>query len=799
MWSNFIKSTFRNLIKNKSYTFINIFGLSLALAVFIALVLYLQFEISFDDFQENADRLYRVEQIMVEGGREEHMVGTPTPTAQAMKDEFPEIEYSIRFFTNTNTIETPDGNAFEVKAIFTDNDFFKMFTYSIIKGDAINALTEPHSMVITESFAKTLFGNEDPIGKTLVDIGITFKITAVLKDPPRNSHLDFNALFSAVTISAINGDKTFKDWGSNWVRCYVMLKPKQDIDTFNAKIKNILKVWWKENTDNQLLIRPIKEIHLYSNITGDYAIRGSITSVYVLSALSVFILIMAGVNFTNLAIAYSTRRRKEVGLRKIVGAGKTLLIKQFLSESILIAVFSMFVAFVLFETFLPWFNQIVNRDLDFEYIDNFKLLAFVIAATLLLGIISGFYPAFIIAKAEPLSVLKLKNGSKAQKSFLRKILVGIQFVISAFFIIGAIGIYQQVNYMQHKDLGYEPENMLTINVDGAKMNDINYFRDKIVLNPNIINASVHDYPIENSTNWTRFAWESEQNERKYGRINNNYVDQYFVDTYQMELIEGDGFLGPQIDTTVEGNLGIINEAALKIIGFENPIGKKIIYGGDYRGGTVGNRITIVGIVKDFHFKSAHNQITPMILRLYNPKNEGWTVSVRVSKQNIQNTISFLNSTFKDVFPEMLFEYKFVENEIAKLYLEEKKLTSVILYLALLAIIIACLGIYGLVSFTTHTRTKEIGIRKVLGSNAFSINFLFAKEFLLLILIANMISWPLSYFVLDGWLNSFPYRMSFSIEPYILAIGITIIFAIISMAYKILKAMRSNPVEALRYE
>ena len=390
MWSNFLKSTLRSLGKNKSYTLVNILGLSIALAVFIALVLYLQFELSFDDFQQNSGRLYRVEQIMIEGGREERMVGTPTPTAQAMKDEFPEIESSIRFIYRTNSIKTPNGGDFEIKAIFTDNDFFKIFTYPILKGDMNNALTEPYSIVLSETLAKVLFGNEDPLGKTLNNDGVNYKITAILKDPPKNSHLDFNALQSANTITKMGGDRVFKDWGSNWVRCYIMLKPNHNIEIFNAKIKNILKVWWNEKTENQLLTRPVKKIHLYSKITGDYAIRGSINGVYVLSALALFILIMAGVNFTNLSIAYSTRRTKEVGLRKIIGANKPLLIRQFLTESLLIAVFSMIIAFVLFETFLPWFNQIVNRELDFEYIANFKLLALIIGITLLLDSSLGY-------------------------------------------------------------------------------------------------------------------------------------------------------------------------------------------------------------------------------------------------------------------------------------------------------------------------------------------------------------------------------------------------------------------------
>jgi len=798
MWSNFIKTTLRNLNKNKSYAFVNILGLSIALAVFIALVLYIQFELSFDNFQKNADQLYRVEQIMIESGSTERMEGCPEPTWQALKNEFPEVEYSIRFYHKENVIATPEGNSYELKIIQTDNEFFKMFSYEFIKGDRDNALTEPFSMIITETLAKVMFGDVDPIGKSLVEDGNSYTITAIIKDPPKNSHLDFNALQSVNTLTTLFGERTFKAWGNNWLVCYIMLAPNQDIDEFNGKIKNILKKFWFENCNNQLVCRAVKDIHLHSKITDDYAVRGSITSVYVLSALSLFILIMAGVNFTNLSIAYSTRRTKEVGLRKIVGANKSLLIRQFLSESVLIALFSMITAFVLFETFLPWFNQIVNRELNFEYIANFKLLAIIIGITLLLGFLSGLYPALIISSSEPLKALKLGSGNKSAKSTLRKLLVGFQFIISASFIIGAIGIYQQVYYMKNKDLGYKADNIVQIKVDGGNKKDINFYRDQILQHPAVNAAASHDYPIENSTNWTRASWE-ESEERQYFRISNNHVDHHFIDTYKMKLILGEGFKGPQIGNTVEGNLCVINEAAMKRMGLKNPIGKKMVYSGDYRRPPVGKRITIVGVVKDFHFKSAHNEITPMILKLYNEEMDAWNISVNISEVNKQATIAFLETRFKEIFPNLLFQYEFVEQGIANLYQEESKLTGVVLYLAALAIIIACLGIYGLVSFTTNSRTKEIGIRKVLGSNAFSINYLFTKEFLALILIANIIAWPISYYAIERWLNNFPYRMPFSMLPYAIAIGITIIFAILSMAYRIFKAMKANPVDSLRYE
>ena len=798
MWSNFIKTSLRSLGKNLSYTLVNIIGLSIGLAVFIALVLYIQFELSFDDFQEHKDRLYRVEQIMNSNDRSERMENSPTPVWKSMKEEFPEVEYVSRFYQIEQTAVNEQGHPFDLKTVFVDNDFIKMFSYEIIAGDLENPLVEPYCIILSKPMAIKLFGDEKALGQTIEIDGDHYKVTAIMDDPPKNSHLDVNCIMSIASLEAAFGHKEFTLWWNNWLTTYVLLKPNHDLNDFNAKIDTILKKWYTPDCKNQLLLRKAQDIHLYSRIPGDYALRGSITTVYILSALSLFILIMAGVNFTNLSIAYSTRRTKEVAMRKIIRANRHLLLRQLLSESILIALFSMLIAFILFEAFLPWFNVIVNRELDLKYFENFKLILSIIGITIILGFISGLYPAILVARTKPLSALKSGQKTKSGKSLLRQALVGIQFIISACFIIGAISIYMQVNYMNNKDLGYKADQIINMNVYDAPMNDINFFREQILKNLSVLKVTAHDYPIENSTNWTDFSWEGAE-ENSFHRINNNYVDPYFTDTYGMEFIAGENFSRSQIGNSVEGNRCILNEAAIKLMNLSDPIGHKIIYDGDYRGDTEGQRITITGVVKDYHFKSAHTKITPMAMILYRDGLDAYSVSALISKEHMDETIAFIESKHKEVFPNQIFHYEFVKKRISDLYQEELNLSNVVLYLAVLAIIIACLGIYGLISFTTNSRTKEIGIRKVLGSSSSLIYYLFAKEFLSLILIANIIAWPISYYIIEGWLNAFPYRIPFSIIPYVMAISITIIFAILSMAYRIYKAMNANTVASLKYE
>ena len=800
MWKSFIKSSFRVLIRQRSYSIINTLGLAIGISVFIALTLYIQFEFSFDNFHKNAKRIYRIEQIMNEGGRIERMTGTPEPLWQVLGDEFPEVEASIRLFEQDLELIPEVGEPFVTNLFFVENSFLTTFSFNLLHGNSKSALNEPFSMVLTESTERKLFGDESGLGKSYKLGDNVFKITGILEDVPQNSHIEFDLLISVNTINTLYGDGSniFTSWGNNWVRLFVMLSEGHDIDKFNEKIQHLLKKHFYEETLNELHTRPLLDIHLYSDLPDDYAVRGSIKNIYILITIAFFILFMAGVNFTNLSVAYTTVRASEVCLRKMNGASKRVLLTQFLSESLFMTLIAILVGFVLFETFLPVFNKLVNRLLDFFYLENYLLLLLIVFTGLLTGLLSGSYPAWLISRSQPGSFLQNQISKGNKSPVLRKVLIGLQFFISTALIIGMFGVLRQVNYMKNKDLGFVPENVLRVEFSDTSMVRIQRLQEILLKNPNIINSTVHDYPVCESSNWTRVSWEGAQDE-EYIRMNVNYTDHFYLDCYQMRLTEGKGFITKQKGTSVDGNKVILNLAALKRIEMENPIGKKILYGGDYRGGVNGNSATIVGIIDDYHFLSVHNVITPLMLRLYNEEMTGRSISIRFKGSKLSEIREYIRNEFLDIFPSQAFDYEFVEDFHNDMYEEERKMSKVILFIAILANIIAALGLYGLIAYSTSKRTREVGLRKALGANFITILKLFSKDFVGLVVIANLASWPVVYFVISKWLQAFPYNVSHSILPYLAAMVITIVIAYGSMLYHTYKASRINPADSLRYE
>ncbi|UCG27245.1 MAG: ABC transporter permease, partial [Bacteroidales bacterium] len=755
-------------------------------------------ELSFDNFHENADRLYRIEQIMNEGDRIERMAGCPTPLWQALKNDFPEIEFSMRFVPGEVQLTSVDGNVFNANACYVEEQFLQAFTFSMIKGDPTEALVEPMSAVLSQSTAERLFGNEDPIGKSYNIDGSLIKITGIMEDMPKNSHLRYDLVISVKTIEKLGGEEIFTRWGDNWVRLYVLLIPGHDISDFRSKIQYKLKEYFYEETLNELDARPVRDIHLYANLRNDYAVRGNIRNVYILTAIAFFILLMAGVNFTNLSVAHSSVRSKEVALRKINGGSRGLLLTQFLGESILTAFISLFLGFVIFESILPLFNRITAQELDFLYLQNFHLFLLIIALGILLGLLSGIYPAILISRFSPISIFRTQTTSGSRNPLLRKLLISIQFFISAALIIGTIGAARQTYYMKNKDLGYNPQNVIRIPLGDTSMSRINTFREEILRNPSVLDATVHDYQVCLSTNWTRVAWEGAQ-EGEFIRINVNYTDHHYLNTYEMRLVEGEGFTKARLGSDNEGDQVILNRAAVERIGYTDPIGKKILYYGDYKQSGGGLQPTIVGVVEDYHFLSVRNTITPIMLRLYNQTMVGWGLSVRMDPKDIPGTVISIHEKFNEFYPDQAFDYLFIDEYHAQMYTVEDQMARIVFTLAVIAILIACLGVYGLVAFTTSKRTKEIGIRKVMGARFTSITRLFAREFMILLLAANIIAWPVVYYLVKNWLQSFPYKVGFSIYPYLIALILTIIFTLLSMIYHTLKSSRLNTAASLRYE
>jgi len=800
MWRSFIKSSFRVLTRHRAFSLVNTLGLAIGISVFIALALYIQFEFSFDKFHTNADRIYRVEQIMIEGGRTERMVGTPEPLWKALKNDFPEVEASMRFVPQEVELVPEEGDPFVSNLIFVEHNFLTSFSFKLLRGDAATALSEPSTIVLTESTAMKIYGRIDVVGESYELGPIPLTVTGVLEDVPANSSIDFDLLSSAETVNAVygGGRDQFTSWGNNWVRLFVMLDEGHDINEFNSKIKHLQQKYRDPETLNELHTRPLLDIHLRSDIADDFAVRGSIRNINILITLAIFILFMAGVNFTNLSIAYTTVRASEVCLRKLNGASKRVLLTQYLAESLFMTLIAIVVGFVLFESFLPFFGKLVNRPLNFEYIQNYPLLLLVMGTGLLTGLLSGAYPAWLISRSQPGEFIHNQISKGNKNPLLRKVLIGFQFFISTALIIGTLSVLRQANYMMTKDLGFQPEGVLRVEFNDSTMVRVERLQEILANHPDIRGSSVHDYPVCASTNWTRVSWDGAQDE-EYIRMNVNYTDHRYLDLYQMRLAEGDGFEGKQQGTEAEGNRVILNQAALNRIGMNDPIGRKLRYGGDYRGGVDGNQATIVGIIEDFHFLSVHNTITPLMLRLYNENQVGQSISVRFNTKDVGGIRNYIQEEFLAIFPGQAFDYEFVDEFHNQMYQEEKKMSRIILYVAILANLIAALGIYGLIAYSTSLRTREVGLRKVLGANFATISRLFSREFILLVIIANLVSWPVVYFVTRQWLQSFPYKVAPSILPYLAAMLVTMAIAYGSMLYHTYKASQINPADSLRHE
>jgi len=800
MWRSFIKSSFRVLARHRSFSIVNTLGLALGISVFIALALYVQSELSFDKFHENAERIYRIEQVMDEGGRVERMTGTPEPLWQVLIDNFPEVEASMRLVEWEFELVPEEGEPFVNNLFFVEHNFLTSFSFRMIQGDAGKALMDPFSMVLTESTAEKLYGTVEVLGNSYQLGDNLFTITGVLEDVPGNSHMDFDLLVSVETMNTLfgGGQNIFTSWGNNWVRLFVMLKVGHNIEDFNKKIVDLPKQHFYEETLNELHTRPLLDIHLHSDLADEYAVRGSMRNIYILISMAIFILFMAGINFTNLAIAYTTVRASEVCLRKMNGASKRILLTQYLSESLFMTLVAIVIGFVLFESFLPIFNKLVNRSLDFQYLANYPLLLMIIAAGLLTGFLSGAYPAWLISRSQPSDFIHNQVSKGNKNPLLRKTLIGLQFFISTALIIGMLGVLRQANFMMHKDLGFNPEGVIRIEFTDSTMVRIERLQEILLKNPGITGSTVHDYPVIESSNWTRVSWEGAQ-EDEFIRMNVNYTDHQYLDIYQMRLIDGKGFTRKQQGTEAEGNLVVLNQAALNRIQLEDPVGKKILYGGDYRGGVTGNSATIAGIIDDFHFLSVHNVITPLMLRLFNEEQTGQSISIRFNTSDISGIREIVQKEFQGIFPGQAFDYEFVDEFHNQMYDEERKMSKVILFIAILANIIAALGLYGLIAYSTSIRTREVGLRKVLGANFVTISKLFSKEFILLVILANLTSWPLVYFAIRRWLQAFPYRVESSILPYLTALVITMLIAYGSMLYHTYKASRINPADSLRYE
>ena len=793
MFRNYLITAIRSLFRQKGFSLINILGLAFGLACALLILLWVQDELSFDRFHEHAERLYRVEEDQYYSGEVYHVNVTPYPSGPVWKDEIPEIEDACRYQWPSGMLFTYGEKAFyEGGCVAVDSTFFDLFNYEFLHGNKATALTEPYSAVLTEETAEKYFGDENPIGKSLsVNNQFEFTVTAVLRSIPKNSINQFDILVPFDYLQEIGQYQAH--WGNNSIRTYIKLYENAVIDSVNSKLTAVVKQH-NEDTTTDFMAAPFTRIHLHQ-YWGYGHDPGAIVFVYIFSAIAIFVLLIACINFMNLSTARSSTRAREIGLRKVSGAGRRAVITQFFGESVLLAFISLIFALIIVSSILEVFNKVSGKDLDFSSLLTPQFIIAMILVTLVAGLISGIYPALYLSAFRPIKVLKGDLSAGMKSGWFRKVLVVVQFTLSVFLIIGTVIIYRQLNYMKSKDLGYDRENMFYFQMRGQIKDNYQTIKDEFLRDPQVLCVSAASHqPHQIGSNSGGGDWDGRDPDLSV-LIGNNIVDYDFIETMKIELKDGRSFsrefpgdMASLEDTSANF---MINEVLEEIMEKENAVGERFqMWGMQGR---------IVGVMKDFHYHSVRTKIEPLMFMLGFKEYLSWIV-VRVAPGDLTKTMKGLEKTWTEIMPGYPFEYNFVDESIDQMYRTEERLGNLLKYFTILAIIIACLGLFGLASFTAEQRTQEIGIRKVMGAKVGTVMMLLSKEFSILVIISCLIAIPASILVMGQvFLQNFEYRTDMAWWIFLAASLAALLIAILTVSYQAARAALTNPADALRYE
>jgi putative ABC transport system permease protein len=778
MFKNYLKIAFRTIRKHKGYSLINILGLSLGMAICILILLWVQHELSYDRFHENRDFLYRIYQDYHHAGGISQFSNVPQPVGPEIQNTIPEVEFVTRYLDDEFTFRYEEKLFTEKNVCYIDPSFFRMFSFAIVKGDAEAAFLDPYSIILTETMAEKYFGNEDPIGKILTaDNQYQMKVTAIVEDVPDNSFLQFNFLVPYCYLEAIDYDVT--NWNSHNCQIYVLLHRNIDYKQVEDKIYGMIKKHAPDD-ESYLRLQPLRHTRLYT-LGGEL---GSIKYVYIFSIIALFILVIACINFMNLATARSGRRAREVGLRKVVGARRIQIIRQFFGESIVLTIVALGFSLLIVEVLLPVFNSLSGKNLHLNSSGNLAIFASLLGIALFTGLLSGSYPALFLSSFLPGKVLKSTYRSSSRGSILRKVLVVFQFSLSIFLIISTMVIYSQLQYIQSKDLGFNNENLIYAGINERIKENYDAIKNEILKNPHISNMT-RTFQLPSYNRYSApVNWEGKTPDQNIN-FNISLVDPDYLDTLNLQLVQGRNF---SYEFSTDTSNYILNQEAVKQMGLESPIGKWLEHG---------EKGKIIGVVRNYHYMPFTYAIEPLIL-YYNPSYFRYTM-LRISGNNIPQTLSFLENIWGKFAPEFPFEYHFLDEDYERIYRTEQRLGELFRYFTFLAIFISCLGLFGLASFMAEQRTKEIGIRKVLGATVSSVTLLLSKEYTKWLLLANIIAWPMAYFAMHKWLEGFAYRVGVSVFTFVLAGSLTLFIALLTVSYQAIKASVANPVEALRHE
>lgn len=812
MLQNFIKVAWRNLFRQFGYTILNVLGLAAGLAASIFIFLYVFNELSYDRFHEKADRIYR---IGVKGrmpGNELNQVVTAAPMMTALLNDYPEVEEACRLGKFGGwLVQTGDKKFQETDDdfIFADSTFFDVFSFRVLEGDPKTALIKPRSIVLTENYARKYFGDADPLGKTFkIEKDTAFyEVTGVMENIPVNSHFHFNMVGSLSSL----GNSRSDNWVNHNFFTYVVLAPGTDVEKFTDGLREMvikyvgptierfigvgLDEFEKAGNSFGYFTQPLTDIHLHSNLQAEYEVNGNLAYVYIFLIIAVLILVMASINFMNLATARATTRAREVGLRKVVGSNKSLLISQFLAESIIMSLLSLVIAVVIVYLALPAFDNMIRLKLDFSIFRHYTL-PLLILLSVLVGIMGGTYPAFVLASFRPASVLKSEPQSASGKGFLRALLVVVQFTVVIVILLGTVLVTRQLRYMQDKELGFQKKNMLVIRRSDALGDKIDAFKEEIRHHANVIDAANSTH-IPSTPFWNNAHWLEGQGFNNTLLLNTCYVSYDFGKTMGLELFEG-RFFDREMGTDSSGV--VINESAVKTLAIEDPLKQRFIEPNSEGEGEV-RYLPIIGIVKDFHYESMHEDIHPMAMHFMQGNYEGYII-VRLGSGNIPETVNFIRQKWEEFDNEYPFEYTWMDDEFDKLFDPERRTSRILAVFSILSIIISCLGLLGLISFSTVQRTKEIGIRKTLGARVGSIVVLLSRETVILMGIATILSFP-AYFGIRSWFRNFAYHIAFSPVRYIILLVvlaiIILLIALMTVSLQSYRAAAANPARSLRVE
>jgi len=798
MLKNYLKIAFVNLKKHKAFSFINIVGLAIGIACCILIIAYVFHELSYDKYHEKADEIYRLRSELKISGDHLDIPKSSPPMADYLVQNYPDVIDAARFRSLGRVpVRYRDNLYYEDRLFFADHSVFDIFTFPMVKGDPQEALKSAYTIVITEDMAKKYFGDADPLGKMLnINNQSDYTVTGVVKNVPRNSHLIFNMLCSFATY-AQNNKRDMQNWLSINNYTYILLQegydPKQLEQKFPEMIVKRAGALLKyAKGEMALSLQPLKSIHLHSNLMQEISGNSNIVYVYIFSAIALFILAIACINFMNLSTARSASRAQEVGLRKVLGADRGKIIRQFLGESILFSLISLIVALFLVDLFLPLFRSISGIDLSIDYSGNLWLLPGLIGLAVIVGLIAGSYPAFFLSAFQPVRVIKGFFKTGTANSRFRSTLVIVQFTISIVLIVGTIVVFNQLNHMKNRRLGFQKEQTVVIPIsDESTSESLRLVKQELKTHTGVLSVAASSHVPGQTTYINPFIPEGfALDQMQY--MGELYIDHDFIPVMGIELADGRNF-SPDLKTDTAQSV-IINETAVKKFGWDNPVGKTIR---DVSMSQKLKKYTVIGVVKDFHMESLHKQIMPLFIgcttHIFN------SLSVRIRSENIPETISFLRNKMKDIDPFRPFEYVFLDDSFDAQYKAEERLSRVFSYFAILAIFIASLGLFGVASFTAEQRTKEIGIRKVLGASVAGIFVLLSREFTKWVLMANAIAWPIAYFSLHKWLEGFAYRTNITLTAFIVSMAISLVIALLTVSYQAVRTAISNPVDSLRYE